>query len=83
MLPLDRVNAQFRRRAEAMRTVTMQQQVDNDEQRSRMRVLREENQALRQRACLEGVQDVRIDGDCRPTAPAAPPGWSFVTERRL
>jgi hypothetical protein len=54
MLPLDRVNAQFRRRAAAMRTVTMQQQVDDEEQRLRMRVLREENQALRQRACLEG-----------------------------
>ena len=80
MLPLDRVNAQVRRRAATMRTVTLQQQFDNDEQRSRMRVLREENRALRQRACLEGGQDVMTDGDYRPTAP---PGWSLVTERRL
>ena len=61
MQPLDRVNAQFRRTAAAMRTATLQQRAEIDDQRSRMRVLRAENQALRRRACLEGVRHVSVD----------------------
>jgi hypothetical protein len=53
MQPLDRVNAHFRLSAAAMRTATLQQRSENKEQRSRMRVLREENQALRSRACRD------------------------------
>jgi hypothetical protein len=55
MEPLDRVNAHFRLSAEAMRTATLQQRLENEEQRARMRVLREENQTLRRRSCLEDV----------------------------
>jgi len=69
MQPLDRVNAHFRRSAEAMRTAALQQRLENKEQRSRMRVLREENQALRRRSRLEGVRDESLD-----EAAAVPPG---------
>ncbi len=69
MQPLDRVNAHFRRSAEAMRTATLQQRRENEEQLSRMHVLRDENQALRRRSRLEGVQDVSLD---EPTAPRRP-----------
>ena len=53
MQPLDRVNVHFRRSAETMRTATLHQRLENDEQRARMRVQRDANQALRRRACLE------------------------------
>jgi len=55
MQPLDRGNAQFRRDAAVMRTATLQQRAENDEQRARMRVLREANQALKTRARLDGA----------------------------
>jgi hypothetical protein len=55
MEPLDRVNAHFRLSAEAMRTATLQQRLENEEQRARMRVLREENQTLRRRSSLQEV----------------------------
>jgi hypothetical protein len=55
MQPLDRVNAQFRRRAATMRTATLQQRFANDEQRARLRELRTENRALRRRARLDGA----------------------------
>jgi hypothetical protein len=61
MQPLDHVNVHFRLSAVAMRTATLQQRAENHEQRSRTRVLREENQALRRRSCLEGVQHVGVD----------------------
>jgi hypothetical protein len=60
MQPLDRVNAQYRQNAAAMRTATLQQRRENEEQRSRMRVLQEDDRALRRR-CLDGVQDVSVD----------------------
>jgi hypothetical protein len=74
MQPLDRMNVQLRRGAEAMRAATLHQRLENWEQRSRMRVLRGENQALRRRSCLDSVQDVSRD--------EAAGGWSFVPERR-
>jgi hypothetical protein len=74
MQPLDRMNAHLRRGAEAMRSATLQQRLENEEQRSRMHVLRQENQALRRRSCLDSVQDVGRD--------EAAGGWSFVPERR-
>jgi hypothetical protein len=55
MQPLDRDNAQFRRDAVAMRTATEQQRAGSDEQRARMRVLGEANDALRRRARLDGA----------------------------
>ena len=55
MQPLDRVNAHFRLSAEAMRTAALQQRLENEEQRARMRVLREENQTLRRRSSLQEV----------------------------
>jgi hypothetical protein len=55
MQPLDRDNSQFRRDAAVMRTTTLQQRAGNDEQRARMRVLQEANEALRRRASLDGV----------------------------
>ena len=55
MQPLDRDNAHLRREAEAMRTAALQQRVDNDEQRTRMHVLREAHHALRRRARLGGA----------------------------
>ncbi len=53
MQPLDRVNEQVRRQAVDMRTATLQQRVENDEQRARTRLLRDENRALRRRARLD------------------------------
>jgi len=53
MQPLDRDNAQFRRDAAEMRTATLRQRAGNDEQRVRMRVLNEANNALRAR--LDGA----------------------------
>ncbi len=53
MQPLDRDNAQFRRDAAEMRTATLRQRDGNDEQRVRMRVLNEANNALRAR--LDGA----------------------------
>jgi len=55
MQPLDRDNAQFRRDAATMRTATLQQRAENDERRTRMRVLSEANQALRTRTLHEGA----------------------------
>jgi hypothetical protein len=54
MQPLDRDNLQFRRDAAAMRTATLRQRAENDEQRVRVRALREANRALRGRARLDG-----------------------------
>jgi hypothetical protein len=53
MQPLDRDNAQFRREAAEMRTATLRQRAGNDEQRARIRVLHEANNALRAR--LDGA----------------------------
>jgi hypothetical protein len=53
MQPLDHVNSQFRRRATAMRTAAQQQRFENDEQRARMRALRDENRELRRRTRLD------------------------------
>jgi hypothetical protein len=55
MRPLDRDNAQARLDAAAMRTATLQQRADNDEQRIRMRLLRAANRALRTRTRLDGA----------------------------
>jgi hypothetical protein len=55
MQPLDRDNAQFRRDAAEMRTATLRQRAGNDEQRTRIRVLHEANNALRTRARLDGA----------------------------
>ncbi len=63
MQRLDRVNARLRRRAAAMHTATLRQGLENNEQQSRMRGLREEPRALRRRACLDGVQDVSSMND--------------------
>lgn len=52
MQPLDRDNAHARRDAAAMRTAALQQRAECDEQRARMRVLWDANQALRTRARL-------------------------------
>jgi hypothetical protein len=49
MQPLDRDNAQFRRDAAEMRTATLRQRAGIDEQRARMRVLHEANNARRAR----------------------------------
>jgi hypothetical protein len=49
MQPLDCDNAQFRRDAAEMRTATLRQRAGIDEQRARMRVLHEANNALRAR----------------------------------
>jgi hypothetical protein len=53
MQPLDRDNMQFRWDAAAMRTATLRQRVENEEQRSRLRALREANRALRGRTRLD------------------------------
>jgi hypothetical protein len=55
MPPLDRDNAQFRRSATAMQKAALQQRAENEEQRTRMRVLRDANQALRRRARLDAA----------------------------
>ena len=81
MQPLDRVNAHFRRNAEAMRTATLQQRLENREQGARLRVLRGENQALRRRSRLEGVQDVSLDEATAVPPRRRPSGWNFVPER--
>jgi hypothetical protein len=52
MQPLDRGDVQMRRDAAAMAAATLHQRVENDEQRTRMRVLREADQAVRRRARL-------------------------------
>ena len=52
MEPLDRDNAQVRRDAAATLVATLHQRVENDEQRTRMRELREADQAVRRRAPL-------------------------------
>jgi hypothetical protein len=54
MQPLDRDNV-HRRDAAPMRTAILQQRAGNDEQRARMRVLREANDALRERPRLDGA----------------------------
>jgi hypothetical protein len=63
MQPLDRDNAQVRRDAAAMLVATLHQRVENDEQRTRVRVLREADQAVRRRARLgrraQGAASVR------------------------
>jgi hypothetical protein len=55
MQPLDRGNAQVRREAAVMRTATLQQRSENDEQRARMHALREANRALRRRVHPDGA----------------------------
>jgi hypothetical protein len=55
MQPLDRDNVQFRRDAAGMRTATLQQRAENDEQRARMRTLQEAHEALRTRVRLGGA----------------------------
>jgi hypothetical protein len=69
-MPLDRDNAQARRDAAAMLAATLQQRAQDGEQRTRMRVLREADQAVRRRARLGGREGapserltfVRADG---------------------
>jgi len=82
MQPLDRVNAHFRRSAAAMRTATLQQRLENGEQRSRMRMLREENQVLRRRSWPEGVTDVSLDDATAVKPRRGRSGSNFVSERR-
>jgi cell division protein FtsB len=53
MEPFDRDNAYGARHAATMLAVTLQQRAENDEQRTRMRVLRDANDALRRRARLD------------------------------
>jgi hypothetical protein len=60
-MPLDRDNAQARRDAAAMLAATLQQRAQDGEQRTRMRVLREADQAVRTRARLGG----RVAGAAR------------------
>jgi hypothetical protein len=52
MQPLDRDHAQIGRQAAAMLASTLQQRAENDEQRTRTRVLMEADRALRRRARL-------------------------------
>jgi hypothetical protein len=54
MQPLDRDNAQIRRDAAAMLAATLHQRVENGELQTRMRLLREADQAVRRRARLGG-----------------------------
>ena len=55
MEPLDRVNEQFRRIAAAMRTATVRQRSENDEQRVRVQEMRQANLELRERARLDDI----------------------------
>ena len=57
MQPLDRDNAQFRRDAAVMQRATLRQRAENDDQRARMRVMREANMALRTRARLDDAPE--------------------------
>jgi hypothetical protein len=53
MQPLDRDNVQFRHEAAAMRAVTLQQRHEDEQQRSRTRVLKAQHEALRTRLRLD------------------------------
>jgi hypothetical protein len=59
MQPLDRGNAESRRKAAVMRADTLQQRFENDEQRTRLRALRAENRALRTRNGLDRAPGTR------------------------
>jgi hypothetical protein len=49
MQPLDRTNASLRRDAAAMRAATLQQQLENEEQRTRVREMKDTSDAMRDR----------------------------------
>jgi hypothetical protein len=68
MKPLDRSNAQLRRKATAMQSETLQQRLENEQQRMRTRELRASHEALRTRMGL---------GQNRPNgAPRTLPRWT-------
>jgi len=64
MQPLDRDNAQARRDAAAMLAATLHQRAETGEQRARMRVLWEADQAVRRRAlrCANDARGTRSVG---------------------
>jgi hypothetical protein len=48
-MPLDRNNAQVRRDAAAMQAASMRQRLESEEQRARLRRLKDVNDAMRER----------------------------------
>lgn len=64
MQPLDRDNAQARRDAAAMLAATLRQRVEIGEQRTRMHMLWEADQAVRRRArrCASDARGTRSVG---------------------
>jgi hypothetical protein len=61
MRPLDRDNAQFRADAAAMREGALEQRLQDDEQRQRIRLLKKTHDALRTRLRL-GERSASADG---------------------
>jgi hypothetical protein len=55
VMPLDRYNAQARRDAAAMQASTMKQRLESEEQRVRIRRLKDMNDAMRERIRLRRI----------------------------